>query len=173
MKKLLVFSLVLVFLIFTFGSALFAGSEKEGTKEAAKTGEIKILHDNPEWETIWQEFGEASEMDIGIKGVPIVLETQVYKTRVKVDLTTDRAPEVFKWWFGYRALELIDAGLLADLSDVWDAVGDNYPAGVREALTLKGITYALPFNSGYWVWFYSKAVYDKYNMELPIVLHQK
>ncbi len=167
MKKFFVFSLVLVFLLFTFGSALFAGTEKEGSKEAAKTGEIKILHDNPEWETLWQEFGEASGKDIGIKGVPTVLETQVYKARVKVDLTTDRAPEVFKWWFGYRALELVDAGLLADLSDVWDAVGDNYPAGVREALTLKGITYALPFNSGYWVWFYSKAVYDKYNMELP------
>ncbi len=177
MKKRFMYFLILAFsVVFIFNLAI-ASSEKEGgaekpkaEKSAAKPAEvkeIKLYHDNPEWQDFWQAMGEASAKDIGVKVVPTAFETQVYKSRVKVDLTTSRAPSVFKWWFGYRAYELFKAGLLADLSDVWAEVGKNYPPGIKEALSIDGVPYALPFNVGYWVWFYSKAVYKKYNMELP------
>lgn len=61
----------------------------------------------------------------------------------------------------------MDAGLLADLGDVWAEVEGNYPPGIKESLTIDGVTYAFPFNVGYWVWYYSKAVYDKYDLEPP------
>jgi multiple sugar transport system substrate-binding protein len=184
MKKRVLRSCILLIGFLLIGGLLFAGGQKEGaqaekeaeepakTEEAAEAekeleGEIKIAHDNPEWQSIWQKFGQASKEDIGIEGVPTEYETQVYKSRIKVDLNSNRAPEVFKWWFGYRAQELLEAGLIADLSDVWDEVEDNFPAGIREALTFNGVTYGFPFNTGYWVWYYSKAAYEKMGFEPP------
>lgn len=152
MKKIMLGFLMVTFLSFMAG---------------AQAKEIKILQDEPNWQKWWVSFGEASGKDIGVKGVPTVYETEVYQTKVKVDLTTDRAPAVFKWWFGYRAYELLKAGLVADLGDVWKEIGSNYAPGIKEALTINGVTYALPFNTGYWVWYYSKAVYAKYNLKLP------
>lgn len=144
-------------LIFVFGGfTLFAGQ-----------GEIKFVHDNPEWQSIYERLGKASKEDITIEAVPVDFETQMYKSRVKVDLGTNRAPDVFKWWFGFRALELLEAGLFADLGDVWDEVGDNFAPGVRDTLTIKGFTYGIPNNLNYWVCYYSKAAYDKMGFEPP------
>lgn len=136
-------------------------------KAEAAVKEMKFYHDNPEWQQIWIDFGEASAKDIGIKAVPTEYETEVYKTKIKVDLPTNRAPAVFKWWFGYRAQELMDAGLIADLSDVWNQVGKNFAPGVKEALTINGVPYAFPLLIGYWVWYYSKPVYEKYKLSPP------
>ncbi len=152
MKKLVLGLFMISFLSFAAG---------------AQVKDLRILHDNPEWQKWWTSFGEASAKDIGVRGVPTVYETDVYQAKVKVDLTTDRAPGVFKWWFGYRAYELLKAGLVADLGDVWKEIGSNYAPGIKEALTIDGVTYALPFNVGYWVWYYSKSVYNKYNLKLP------
>lgn len=159
-RRVFMVTLILFFSLLVSG-LVFAGPEK------TKIREMKLYHDNPEWQEFWIKIGEASAKDIGIKAVPTDFETQIYKSRIKIDLITPRAPAVFKWWFGYRAFELMQAGLLADLSDVWEKVGDNYPSGIKESLTINGVPYALPFNVGYWVWYYSKSVYDKYNLELP------
>jgi ABC-type glycerol-3-phosphate transport system substrate-binding protein len=134
---------------------------------SAQAKDIKILHDNPEFQKYWTDAGEASGKEVGIRGVSTNYETEVYQTKVKVDLTSSSAPAVFKWWFGFRAYSLLKAGLVADLGDVWKEVGSNYAPGIKEALTIDGVTYALPFNTGYWVWYYSKAAYAKYNLTLP------
>jgi multiple sugar transport system substrate-binding protein len=152
MKRILVSALMISFLAFMAN---------------AQMKEIKILHDNPELQKYWTDAGEASGKDIGIRGVSTNYETEVYQTKLKVDLTGSSAPAVFKWWFGFRAYSLLKAGLIADLGDVWKEVGSNYAPGLKEALTIDGVTYAFPFNVGYWVWYYSKATYAKYNLTPP------
>ncbi|RLB02431.1 MAG: hypothetical protein DRG83_08565 [Deltaproteobacteria bacterium] len=128
---------------------------------------LKFYHDNPEWQQNWEAVAQTSLKDIGIGLDVTPFDTEVYKTRVKVDLTTSRAPAVFKWWFGYRALELVDAGLVADLSDVWDEIGTNFAPGVREALTIKGVTYGVPLHVSYWIWYYNKPLFEKYSLKTP------
>jgi ABC-type glycerol-3-phosphate transport system substrate-binding protein len=169
MKK---FSLLILPLIIAVslvsGLALAGGEEEEGKKKKkGKVQEMTLYHDNQEWQDFWVSFGEASGEDAGVLAIPVSLETSVYMTRIKVDLTTARAPAVFKWWFGYPAYELVTADLLMDLSDVWDEVGHNFPEGVQEALTINNVTYAFPFLTAYWVWFYSKAVYERFDLEPP------
>jgi len=146
-------------LLFTLIAAMFMS--------LGSAQEIQFLHDNPEWQQNFEALGETSAEEIDLREVPTQFDTEVYKSRVKVDLTSPRAPGLFKWWFGYRANELTDAELLADLTDVWDEVGDNYAPGVREALTADGKPYAFPLHVSYWPWFYSKAVYEKYDLEPP------
>lgn len=181
MKNFLLIFLTL-FLIFGLAASLvFADKEKKADKKAGKkeavedvkeekkvkVREMTLYHDNPEFQEFWTNMGIASGEDAGVLAIPVDLETNVYMTRIKVDLTTSRAPAVFKWWFGYPAYELVKADLLMDLSDVWDEVGHNFPVGVREALTIEGVTYAFPFVTSYWIWFYSKAVYNKFDLEPP------
>jgi multiple sugar transport system substrate-binding protein len=169
MKKFLPCTLIIVIALSLVGGLALAGSEDEGGMKAkkGKVREMTLYHDNPEFQQFWTDMGVASGEDVGIKANPVELETSVYMTRVKVDLTTDRAPAVFKWWFGYPAYELVMADLLMDLSDVWDEVGNNFPEGVREALTINNVTYAFPFLTSYWVWFYSKPVYNKLGLKPP------
>jgi ABC-type glycerol-3-phosphate transport system substrate-binding protein len=169
MKRIFVCIMISLVALFLIGSVTLAGSEEEEGKKPkkGKVQEMTLYHDNQEWQDFWVNFGEASGEDAGILAIPVDMETSVYMTRVKVDLTTERAPAVFKWWFGYPAYELVTADLLMDLSDVWDEVGHNFPEGVREALTIEGVTYAFPFLTAYWVWFYSKPVYERFDLEPP------
>jgi ABC-type glycerol-3-phosphate transport system substrate-binding protein len=169
MKKQLLFLAALVVAVsLVSGLALAGGDEDEGKKEKkGKVQEMTLYHDNPEFQEFWTNMGEASGAEAGVLAIPVELETSVYMTRVKVDLTADRAPAVFKWWFGYPAYELVMADLLMDLSDVWEEVGHNFPEGVQEALTINNVTYAFPFLTAYWVWFYSKPVYDRFDLEPP------
>ena len=155
MKKLLI---VLVM-------GILVGFVTIGAAQAVE--EMKFFHDNPEWQQIFEGLGKLSAEEIGIQANPTEFDTQVYKSRVKVDLTTKRAPAVFKWWFGYRAQELLAADLVADLSDVWDQVEEFYPAGIREALTQNGVAYGFPLHVSYWVWYYNKPLYEKHGLELP------
>jgi multiple sugar transport system substrate-binding protein len=57
----------------------------------------------------------------------------------------DNMPDIVYTWQPNTAA-LMDKGLLADMTDVWDSVGpDNLPAGEREVLTKDGKLYAIPF----------------------------
>jgi len=134
---------------------------------AAAAQPLRFLHDNPEWQQNFEAVGEASVEALGWGIDPVQFDTDLYTSRIKIDLVGNRAPALFKWWFGFRANELTDVGLLADLSDVWDAVGDNYAAGVREALSADGMPYGFPLHVSYWPWYYSTAVYERYDLELP------
>ena len=137
-----------------------------GQKDDSGNG-LSFYHDNPEWQANWIKMGEASAKEIGLELQPLEYETTVYINRIKVDLPTGRAPSLFKWWFGYQAKELVDAGLLEDLGPLWDKIGENYPQGTREAMSIDGFTYGIPLHLNYWVWFYSKSALEKIGREAP------
>ena len=136
-------------------------------RPASEGGEMRFFHDNPEWQGNWEMIGEAFEADTGYRFVPTEFDTEVYKSRVKVDLTSDRGPGGHKWWFGFRAKELTEAGLTADLSDVWDDTEQYFAPGVREGLTQEGIAYGFPLHVSYWIWYYSKSAYAELGLDLP------
>jgi len=126
-----------------------------------------FYHDNPEQQARWEKIGEMSAKSIGIKMDPVPFKVEPYMTRIKMDITTSRAPGLFKWWFGFRAREFVEAGLAEDLSGVWDEAGQKVLPGVRQALTMEGITYAIPQDVSFWVWFYNKPLLEKYGFKLP------
>lgn len=157
--KAIVLSVLIVGLAFGF---TFMGGRASFARD-----EVKFYHDNPEWQQRWVKLGELAEEEIGVAINPTEFKTGVYKSRVKTDLTTSRAPGVFKWWFGYRAKQLVDAGLVADLSGIWDEVGEYVSPGIKEQLTIDGITYAVPLHNSYWVWYYNVNLYEEYDMNPP------
>lgn len=136
----------------------------------AQAGDIVTFtfhHDNPEQQARWEKVGKLSAKSIGIKLDPVPFEVEPYQTRIKMDIKTSRAPGLFKWWFGFRAREFVEAGLAEDLSDIWDEVGQKVLPGVREAVTMEGIAYAIPQEVSFWVWFYNKPLLEKYGFKPP------
>jgi len=148
-------------------AGLVLGFTLVGSQPVYSQDEVTFYHDNPEWQSRWVDLGELSQQEIGINLDPTEFKTGVYKSRVKTDLTSPRAPEIFKWWFGYRARQLVEADLVADLSDVWDEVGEYVSPGIKEQLTINGVTYAVPLHSSYWVWYYNTNLYEEYDMSPP------
>jgi len=135
---------------------------------AEEITEIDLYHDNPEWQDFWVELGELSAEEIGIKLNPIYFdETETLETRVRTDLRTADAPELFKWWFGERARPIVESGMVEELSDLWDKTEEFINPGVREALTLDGFAYSMPYDVANWVWFYNKEVFEEHGQTPP------
>ena len=67
-----------------------------------------------------------------------------FMAAVRAALPTNKAPDLFTWWSTYRMKDLIDQGLVADLTDLWDKHKAEYPQGVRDAFTFNGKVYGLP-----------------------------
>lgn len=130
-----------------------------------------------EWndDAAWHEAGhdavsKLSEEEIGI-GVKTVNfpDTSTYQTQMRMALTTSKAPELFDWWFGYRMKDLVDAGLVADVTRIWEkriATGE-YPASLMASFGFDGKAYALPKMINYYVMFYNTNVFDDLGLEVP------
>ena len=115
-------------------------------------------------------LGEASLDATGI-GVNTVIfaSTDSYQAAVRGALPTDDAFPLFDWWFGYRMKDLVDAGLLADVTDIWQKHIDmgEYPASMMGSFGFEGRAYGLPKMINYWIVFYNKHVFAENGLEVP------
>ncbi len=99
-------------------------------------------------------------------------DTSTYIAAVRAALPTDKAPDLFTWWSTYRMKDLIDQGLVADITDLWDKHKAEYPKGVRDAFTFNGKVYGFCDVVEYWGVWYNKAVFAKYNLSVPTTWQQ-
>lgn len=112
--------------------------------------------------------GAAQSLGIDINSV-LFSSTDAFQATVRGALPTQSAFPIFDWWFGYRMKDLVDAGLLADVTDIWEkhiAAGE-YPASLMNSFGFDGRAYALPKLVNYWVVYYNQNLFDQYGLEVP------
>ena len=127
---------------------------------------VDFFHDKANWQPSYEDaFKDAP---VGVKSVPYA-DTSSYQAAVRAALRTPQAPGMFTWWSGYRMKDLVDAGLIADVSDIWQKYVDAgiYSESLASAFSFDGKAYAIPSNLAYWGVFYNKAVFEKYGLEVP------
>jgi multiple sugar transport system substrate-binding protein len=73
--------------------------------------------------------------------------------------------DVFTWFAGYRMQFFAQKGLATDISDVWEKIGGNYSQAFKDASTLDGKQYFVPFYNYPWAVFYKKSVFEKNGWE--------
>ena len=87
-----------------------------------------------------------------------------FKTAIRAYLTADPAPDVLTWFAGNRAAFFVDRGLIADISDMWNANGFNetYAPGFQ-ALAATGTdgVYFLPTSYYWWAVYYRPSIFEQ------------
>jgi multiple sugar transport system substrate-binding protein len=73
--------------------------------------------------------------------------------------------DVFTWFAGYRMQFFAQRGLASDISDVWEKIGGNFSQAFKDASTLDGKQYFVPFYNYPWAIFYKKSVWEKNEWE--------
>ena len=129
---------------------------------------LNLWNDKPTWVGYYNKTGQDAlkATGIGWKSVPNS-STTTYQAAIRTVGRTSRAPDLFTWWSGYQMTDIVNAGLAADVSALWDKNKSAYSPGLRAAFTFNGKTYGIPENLAYWEVIYNKHVFAKYNLTPP------
>jgi ABC-type glycerol-3-phosphate transport system substrate-binding protein len=144
---------------------------EEPAEVTAAPATISLLHDkggNPNYQPYFEEMGSITQelFNITIEPVPYPT-TDVFIATVKAALPTADAPELFTWWSTYRMKELIDQGLLAPTTDLWEKHKDDYSQGLRDAFTFDGEAYGFSYTQEFWPVWYNKDVFAEFGLSEP------
>jgi multiple sugar transport system substrate-binding protein/raffinose/stachyose/melibiose transport system substrate-binding protein len=160
--------LILCVLTIVLCTPLFASGNQE---KADAPVEINLMHDKsgaPGWVPYFDHMSEITTEKTGYGFMNTVFPaTDIYMAQVRSSLPTTDAPNMFTWWSTYRMKELADAGLLKDLSPLWDKYEDSYGKDLRNAFTFGGETYGFPINAEYWPVWYNKEIFADLGLEVP------
>ncbi len=161
---------VTVIALFLFTPLLFAAGSKEKVKEAEAV-DVVLMHDkggNPNFQPFFEETGAKTKEVVGVGISPSPYPTtDVFIAAVRSALPTDKAPDLFTWWSTYRMKGLIDQGLVADITDLWDKHSNEYSQGLRDAFTFNGKNYGFVYGVEYWPVWYNKDVFARLNLSVP------
>ncbi len=138
---------------------------------APKPTNLVLMHDkggNPNYVPFFEDLGKQAKAAVGVGFTQSPYPTtDVFQAAVRAALPTSKAPDLFTWWSTYRMKDLIDNGLVADLTDLWDKHKAEYPQGLRNAFTFNGKVYGMADVVEYWGVWYNKDVFAKYNLKVP------
>ncbi len=92
---------------------------------------------------------------------------EAYKNAIRNFLTAD-APDLANWYAANRMRPFVEAGLFADISDVWAANGLNESlASSVPSSTIDGKQYAIPYTYYQWGIYYNRDAYTAAGVEVP------
>lgn len=107
--------------------------------------------------------------------VEIVTESyqdQAYQQKIKIYAAADQLPDVFKYWSFKNMLgELAKNDYLLALNPKSYAKLGFLP-GALESCTYFGKTWGLPESCDFWMIYYNKALFAKYNVKVPTTLDE-
>jgi ABC-type sugar transport system permease subunit/ABC-type glycerol-3-phosphate transport system substrate-binding protein len=153
------------------GTTAAACSGKKSS--AGASGPLELYSDNVTWEQGFKDAGEALKKLTGHGLSPAAVpSTANYEQVVRTSVTTKKTKDLVKWWSGYKLQDLASTNTLTDLSDVWnDAEKKGWlDPKLKPAYTFNGKVYGLPMYQSYWVVFYNKPMFAKYNLKPPTTM---
>lgn len=139
---------------------------EDGTRENVTLG---FYTDKAAWQPSFDAMNTASAPEGLTLDFTGYSDPTAYDAFIKQAFRTKSVPDLFTWHTGGQLGELVKQGLVAETTDLWaqaEANGD-VPAGLIDNYTYDGKQYCVPLNVAYWVVYYNKAVFDKYNLTVP------
>ncbi|WP_424952897.1 ABC transporter substrate-binding protein [Deinococcus sp.] len=135
---------------------------------AQSTG-VEIYNDKANWNPFYNQMGAlGAKSGAPFKGVTFA-DTSSYQAAVRTSLGSNKAPPMFTWWSGYRMKDLVDTGMVEDLTALWTKYekSGEYSPDAAKAFTFNGKVYAIPNNVAYWAVFYNKKAYADAGITVP------
>jgi multiple sugar transport system substrate-binding protein len=92
---------------------------------------------------------------------------EAYKNAIRNFLTAD-APDLANWYAANRMRPFVEAGLFADISDVWanNGLNDALASSVLSS-TIDGKQYAIPYTYYQWGIYFNRDAYKAAGVDLP------
>jgi multiple sugar transport system substrate-binding protein len=108
---------------------------------------------------------EAANPDIDVQMTNF--DHEAYKNAIRNFLTAD-PPDLANWYAANRMRPFVEAGLFADISDVWASNGlmDSLASSVLSS-TIDGKQYAIPYTYYQWGIYYNRDAYKAAGLEAP------
>ena len=146
--------------------SLLTGCSKSSGSGSAST--LQLANDKPTWHAWFQSEGEQAKTAVGASWTPQDYSNEdAYTAAVKTSAGSSKAPDMFTWQPSWGMKDVVDAGLVADLSSQWDKEGSAYSQGLRDMFSFNGTVYGAPLYSAPWPIFYNKSVFAKYTLQPP------
>jgi ABC-type glycerol-3-phosphate transport system substrate-binding protein len=142
----------------------------DGGGGGGTTDNLKLYNDKGAWEPFFKEVGALSEEEIGLSMEPVgYTDEPTYEAFIKASFRTNVKPDLFTWTTGHRMNEIVQEGVIAETTELWDeaiANGD-LAESLRPYYTIDGKQYCVPLNTAYWVMFYNKSILDENGLAPP------
>jgi multiple sugar transport system substrate-binding protein len=108
---------------------------------------------------------EAANPDIDVQLTNF--DHEGYKTSIRNFLTAD-APDLANWYAANRMRPFVEAGLFADISDLWASEGLNDSlASSVPSMTIDGKQWGIPYTYYQWGIYYNRDAYAAAGIEAP------
>ena len=82
------------------------------------------------------------------------LPTDQYKQTVRLKFASGQGPDIFTWWPGLQAQDLVEAGYVRDMSDF--SLLEKFNSDIASSYEFDGKTYAIPLGSSFLTTWYNK-----------------
>ncbi len=141
-----------------------------GGGEQETTGTLDFLTNKGAWEPDFESLNELSteqaEIDLDVTGYS---DQPQYEAFIRQSFRTDESPGLFTWQTGPTLAELVEDGLIAETTDIWDeAIEEGWVSeDLAEYYTFDGKQYCVPLNIAYWVMYYNIPLFEANGIEVP------
>ncbi|MDR9856339.1 extracellular solute-binding protein [Paenibacillus sp. VCA1] len=156
-----------------------SASSSEGGDKAGEKVTIKFMHLWPEGVSAGQNkivnqiIGDYQKEHPNVTIKQEVLDNEQYKNKLKVLSASNELPDVGVTWAAGFLKPYVEGNLFAPLDDLLGGeLKDKFVAGTTEAYAIDGKTYALPLEFNIAPIYYNKAIFKKYNLEVPQTYEQ-
>ncbi|SIS89276.1 carbohydrate ABC transporter substrate-binding protein, CUT1 family [Roseivivax lentus] len=150
-------------------SSLLAGAAFAGSHGAALSGDLKIISDmsNPAPRAVMEGMvADFQEMHPDLDIELTIVDREAWKTQIRNALGAN-PPDVVNWYAANRMLPYVNAGLFADVSDLWAEPEFEALASTKGAMTIDGAQWGVPYTYYQWGVYYRKDIFDELGLSEP------
>lgn len=141
-----------------------------GSAEGEVEGTLDFYTNKGAWEPDFEALNPLSEEEIGVDlDIASYSDQPQYEAFIRQSFRTDESPGLFTWATGPQLKELVDEGLIAETTDIWnEAIEEGWVSeDLKEYYTYDDKQYCVPLNIAYWVMYYNIPIFEENGIEVP------
>lgn len=141
-----------------------------GSSEGEVEGTLDFYMNKGAWEPDFESLNPISEEEVGIElEIASYSDQPQYEAFIRQSFRTDESPGLFTWATGPQLGELVEEGLIAETTDIWDeAIEAGWVSeDLKQYYTFDDKQYCVPLNIAYWVMYYNIPIFEENGIEVP------
>ncbi len=117
-----------------------------------------------EWQKMADEYMAAHP---NVKINVTVMENEAFKSALQTNLQAGDAPDLFQSWGGGGLKQMVEGGLVRDITAESAGFIDNLNPGAAGLYQVDGKQYGIPYNLGMVGFWYNKDLFDQAGIDAP------